>query len=82
MSNGDLSVAEATKTYPLPTTIKTIGEWTIEGDSFTLWKQNIKDSTLTGYNIYVEGVDNILDANSPYGWVRIKTYSDSHIISQ
>ena len=76
MTNGNSSVAEATKTKTLK------NEWTIQGDSFTLWKQNIKDSTLTGTNIYVEGVDNILDATSPYGWIRIKTYSDSHIISQ
>jgi hypothetical protein len=83
MSNGNLSVAEATKTSPFTDgNYKMLSEWTIQGDSFSLWKQNIKDSTLTGYNIYVEGVDNILDAGSPYGWIRIKTYSDSHIISQ
>ena len=81
MARDNLSVVEATKPNTL-TNVKPTSQWIIEGDSFTLWKQNIKDSTLTGYNIYVEGVDNILDANSPDGWVRIKTYSDSHIISQ
>ena len=36
----------------------------ITGNWLTLWKQNMKDSKLTIYNILVEGVDNAIDALS------------------
>ena len=81
MSNGNLSATEVATKSPSDNP-QVISRWVIQGDSFSLWKQNIKDSTLTCSNIYVEGVDNILDAGSSEGYIRIKTYSDSHIISQ
>ena len=81
MTNGNLSATEVATKSPSDNP-QVISRWVIQGDSFSLWKQNIKDSTLTCSNIYVEGVDNILDAGSSEGYIRIKTYSDSHIISQ
>jgi len=46
-----------------------ISDWKIEGDSFKLWKGLVKNSALTAFNINVEGIDNILDADSRDGFV-------------
>ena len=57
-------------------------EWKIEGDSFKLWKALIKNSQLTAFNINVEGVDNIMDADSREGFVAYNTYPNTHFISK
>ena len=59
-----------------------ISEWIIEGDSFTLWKALIKNSQLTAFNINVEGIDNIMDADSREGYVAYNTYPSTHNISR
>jgi len=59
-----------------------ISDWKIEGDSFKLWKGLVKNSALTAFNINVEGIDNILDADSRDGFVAYSTYPDTHSVSK
>jgi len=81
--NGNVVETKKTGTPPeMNPKREVISEWIIKGDSFKLWKALVKNSQLTAYNINVEGVDNIMDADSREGYVAYNTYSDTNYISK
>jgi hypothetical protein len=70
-----------TKSLALDKIKKMKSEWStvIQGDSIKAWKVILKDSNLNIYNIYVETVDNSIDAKAREVTVHFQTYDDRTI---